>query len=80
MAVGASYEFTPLLTGDALALHNWVDGSSLIALYALYSLSDESEMAISANLPVGKAPAGLTLQSEFGTYPTSLNIEFRSYF
>ena len=79
-AAGASYEFTPLLTGDVLALHNWVDGSSLIALYALYSLSDESEMAVSANLPVGKAPAGLTLQSEFGTYPASLNIEFRSYF
>lgn len=79
-ALGASYEFTPLLQGDATAIHNWVDDSSLLAVYATYSLSDEAELAISANLPMGKKPNGFIIQSEFGMAPYAASIEARFYF
>jgi len=79
-AAGASYEFTPLLTGDATTIYNWSDQSSLIALYALYSLSDESEVAFSGTLSSGKKPQGTVSQSEFGLYADSVSIEFRAYF
>lgn len=79
-AAGASYEFTPLLTGDMAVIYNWVDRSMLFALYAVYSLSDESEAVFSANLPAGGRSAGAAINSEFGLYPYSVNIELRSYF
>jgi len=79
-AVGASYEFTPLLTGDATALYNWIDRSGLLALYALYSLSDESEIAFSGNASFGKSTPGAIIQSEFGLYGDSLSVEYRLYF
>jgi len=79
-ALGASYEFTALLTANATAIRNGVDHSSLLALYATYSLSDESELALNANLPFGKKPAGPTIRSEFGTLPYSFSMEARIYF
>lgn len=79
-ALGASYEFTPLLTVDALWLANHNDRSNLFALYALYSLSDESELAFSANLPIGKQPDKGRLKSEFGSAPKSISLEYRLYF
>ncbi|ATX79832.1 hypothetical protein Ga0123461_1418 [Mariprofundus aestuarium] len=79
-ALGASYEFTPLLSGDMTAIYNWMDNSSLVAVYALYSLSDESELAISGSLSHGKRPAGASINSEFGLYPNSIGFEVRSYF
>ena len=79
-AAGASYEFTPLLTGDLAAIYNWVDDSGLLALYAVYSLSDESEAVFSANVPMGERSAGAAISSEFGLYPVVLSFEMRSYF
>lgn len=79
-ALGGSYQFTPLLIGQAVVISNLVDQSNLISLYATYSLSDESELAINLSLPTGKTPVGIKLKSEFGSYPKYLNIEFRSYF
>lgn len=79
-AAGASYEFTPLLTGDTTAIYNWVDHSGLIALYALYSLSDESELALSGAASFGKNTPGAIIQSEFGLYGNSLSMEYRLYF
>jgi len=79
-AAGASYEFTPLLTGDATAIYNWVDQSALMALYALYSLTDESELALSGTLTMGDKPAGSVIQSEFGLYGHSISVEYRAYF
>lgn len=79
-AVGGSYEFTPLLTGDATAIHNWSDHSGLLALYSNYSLSDESELAISAMIPMGRKPVGTAIRSEFGLLPYSLSVEARIYF
>lgn len=79
-AAGASYEFTPLLTGDMASIYNWTDGSLLLALYSVYSLSDESEAVFSANIPVGKRSAGAAINSEFGLYPLAFSVEMRSYF
>ena len=79
-AAGANYEFTPLFTGDVTTIYNWVDHSALIALYALYSLTDESELAFSATVTSGKKPQVATIQSEFGLYGDSLSVEYRAYF
>jgi len=79
-ALGASYEITPLLNADMTAIRNWVDDSSLLALYAVYSLSDESELALNANIPLGDKPVGPAIQSEFGLFPLSFNVEARLYF
>jgi len=79
-ALGGSYEFTPLLLGDVTWLFNHIDSSNLLALYATYSLSDEAELAMGANLPIGDQPDNGTLESEFGSYPKSISIEYRLYF
>jgi hypothetical protein len=79
-ALGASYEITPLLTGNATFLYNGVDSSSLLALYANYSLSDESELALSINLPFGRKPDGYRIKDEFGLSPRLLSLEYRCYF
>lgn len=79
-ALGASYELTPLLLGDAVWLFNHHDGSSLLALYSSYSLSDESELSAGVNIPVGDQPDNGILNSEFGSYPKSISVEYRVYF
>jgi len=79
-AAGASYEFTPLLTGDMTLLHNWDDDSGLAAAYLLYSLSDESELAFTTSLAHGNRPIGSAIQSEFGLYPAAASLEYRGYF
>jgi hypothetical protein len=79
-ALGISYEITPLLTGNATFLYNGVDHSSLIALYANYSLTDESELAFSLNVPFGHKPDGYHLKNEFGLYPRMMSLEYRYYF
>lgn len=79
-ALGGSYEVTPLLNTSAVVIFNHNDQSSLAALYGTYSLSDESELAVGVNLPLGELPDQGQIQSEFGSYPKSLSVEFRSYF
>ncbi len=79
-AAGASYEVTPLLTADVTTIYNWVDQSALVALYASYSLSNESELAISGTLSTGKKPQAAVIQSEFGLYADSISAEYRAYF
>jgi len=79
-ALGATYEITPLLNSDAVWIYNYLDSSNLLALYATYSLSDESELSMGVNLPVGDPPENGTLNSEFGSYPKSANVEYRVYF
>jgi len=79
-AIGAGYEVTPLLLGDVVWLFNHHDGSNLLALYSTYSLSDESELSAGLNLPIGNQPDSGVLNSEFGSYPKSVSIEYRVYF
>lgn len=79
-AFGASYEITPLLNGDAVWIYNHLDTSILLALYTTYSLSDESELSMGVNLAFGEQPHNGVINSEFGSYPKSLSLEYRVYF
>ena len=79
-AFAVSNEFSPLLMGEFLVLKNWTDQSQLYSLYAVYSLSDESELALTASLPVGEQPNTERIRSEFGSLPAHLFIEYRFYF
>jgi len=79
-AVGASYELSPLWLGDAVWLFNHQDASKLLALYSTYSLSDESELSIGINIPMGSQPELGRLKTEFGGLPHSLTMEYRVYF
>ena len=80
MAFSAGYEFSPLLTVQFLPMANMTDGSVLFSFNSVYSLSDESEFSLSFSIPVGKKPATGGLRSEFGAYPSYVNLELRSYF
>jgi len=79
-ALGASYEITPLLNSDAVWIYNHLDSSNLLALYGTYSLSDESELSMGLNLSVGEQSHNGMLNSEFGSYPKSVTVEYRVYF
>ncbi len=79
-ALGASYEFSPLLTGQALVLANWSDHSQLLSLNGVYSLSDEAEMAVTLSLPRGDRAENSSLGTEFGLAPTTLVCTFRVYY
>lgn len=79
-AVGLAYEFTPLLSTEFSVLHNQVDNSRLYTLYAVYSLSNESELEMTLSIPDGEAPEGQSIKSEFGSYSRVFNLELRAYF
>ena len=79
-ALGGSYEITALLIGQAVLISNLVDHSQLASINTIYSVSDESELVVNFSMPVGDQPDTFLLKSEFGAYPSSLNIEFRLYF
>jgi hypothetical protein len=79
-ALGASYEFSPLLTGQALLLANWSDHSQLLSLTGVYSLSDEAELAVTLSLPRGDHAENSSVGSEFGLVPIALVCAFRVYY
>ena len=79
-ALGLAYEFSPLLTGDFLYLKNWTDHSSLLAMNLVYSLSDESELAVGLSRPFGASPDGADIRSEYGSQPMFLSCEWRLFF
>jgi len=79
-AAGISYELTPLMFVQALLVSNQLDHSGIISFNATYSLSDESELALNIGLPYGEKPDAAASRSEFGGYPSSINLETRIYF
>lgn len=79
-AFDLSYEITPLLFGEMLYLQNWSDSSFSVSFNAVYSVSDESELAVTAILPGGDEPEPGGIQSELGTLPVQVNLEYRIYF
>ncbi len=79
-AIGSSYDFSPLWQVDTVYLFNHQDTSKLLALYSLYVLSDESELSIGINIPLGKEPDFGRLKTEFGSFSQSLTVEYRVYF
>lgn len=79
-AIAAGCEFTPLITGQALAIYNHTDGSALYTLYATWSLTDNAEMAFSASSSSGSAEGFPVAFDEFGVYPEAVSVELRVYF
>lgn len=79
-ALGAGYEFTPLLNGSLVALADLGDGSQLFSANLLYSLTDEAELALTGSVPLGKRPEGLEPGSEFGRQPRQLLVEYRVFY
>ncbi|MHB8788972.1 MAG: hypothetical protein ACYDBT_03740 [Desulfobulbaceae bacterium] len=79
-AFAASYEFSPLLTGELLYLRNWTDSSHSFSFYAVYSLADEAELALQITLPEGDEPDSRSLGSELGMQPLRAALEYRHYF
>ena len=79
-ALGISYEFTPLLNGTFLTLVNLDDDSQLYSVYAVYSLSDESEAALTISMPNGDEPDFRKIPSQYGASPQSVLLEYRIYF
>jgi len=79
-ALGIGYELTPLLNAQMLVMANLMDHSYLLSFNSVYSLSDEAELAFNFGIPIGKKPEGVEIESEFGLYPSTVNIEVRYYF
>ena len=79
-ALDLGYEFSPLLTGELLFLRNWTDASQSFSFYAVYSLADESELALRVTLPEGRAPDAQSMGSELGMQPVRIVLEYRHYF
>ena len=79
-ALSLGYEFSPLLYGELLALVNWSDDSQLYTANAVYSLADESELSAVLSLPNGDEPDNTEINSEFGTRPWAVSLEYRLYF
>lgn len=77
---GANYEFSPLWSMDVIWLSNHQDASKLLAIFSTYSLTDESELELGLNIPIGKQPEFGQLKTEFGSFPHSLRMEYRVYF
>jgi len=79
-ALGAGYEFSPLLTGQALLIANWSDQSQLLSLNGVYSLSDEAELAVTLSIPWGDKAESGAIGSELGILPTTLLWSLRGYY
>jgi hypothetical protein len=79
-AFGAGYQFSPLLTGDAVCLFNMNDGSGMASFTLVYSTSDESEIAFTASLPHGRGWKADGAGSEFGARASTAIVELRAYF
>lgn len=84
-----SYDFHPLLTGQAVWIYSFSDSSSLVSPTLTYSVADEADFICGATLGYGERPStrqvapGLNvpvLESEYGTYPDVFFMEFKFYF
>ena len=76
----ATYELLPILHASLALLVSLADGSGQVQPGLTYSISDEADFLFGALIPWGARPDQLTLESEFGTYPTAFYLEMRFYF
>ncbi len=84
-ALGLNYEWSALTNINAAVLSNLQDPSATVTGYIVRSVSDEAEIAATANVPIGEGIQlndGLfpDVKSEFGLQPLTVNAEFRVYF
>ena len=88
-AVGVSYELHPLVTVSGSVVQNLIDLSASITGTMTWSLADEADMIVGFQLPLGKEPRltltdtsiqEISVNSEFGLYPSSAFLEFHCFF
>lgn len=79
-ALDLGYEITPLLFGEMLYLQNLTDDSYSVSFNAVFSVSDESEAAVTFSIPGGTKPEDGAFTSELGALPVQFSIEYRQYF
>ncbi|HPI92668.1 MAG TPA: hypothetical protein PLT09_12910 [Deltaproteobacteria bacterium] len=86
--IQVSYEFHPLMTGQASWIFSLSDASSLISPTMIFSVADEADFIAGAMVSYGEGPekqgagesAVIEPKSEFGTYPDVVFMEFKFYF
>ena len=85
----ASYELYPILTGQLSWIHSFTDGSDQLSPVFSWSVADEAELIFGAILGFGDGPelqtaadgtVNVSVESEFGTYPSTWFAEFILYF
>lgn len=79
-AAGIVYQWSAVTIFNAVVLGNLDDDSGLASFNFVRSLSDESDMDISLSIPYGERSDTAIIESEYGLYPASISIEWRSYF
>lgn len=79
-ALGFVYQWSAITTLNAVAISNLDDDSGLLSAGLVRSLSDESDLDITVSVPYGKRSETPLIRSEYGLYPVTLGIEWRSYF
>ena len=80
LGLQASYVFNETFAGGLLFLGNPEDGSGLMAPSLNWDLSDDASVRFSLFLPWGSEPSRGRLRSEYGSTPSSLFVQFSTYF
>lgn len=77
-----SYELNPLITGQAATILSLDDGSVQVQPSLTISLGDNTSLLMGASINLGQRPDDSTgqLNSEFGSYPHTVWVEFKMYF
>jgi len=85
VGMNVSYEITPLILGQLVAIHSLTDQSTQIQPFLSWSLSDNADLLAGAIFSIGERPALdpvrlVRIRSEFGTYPHFYFAEIKYYF
>jgi len=87
LGLSMSGELLPVLTIQGVILMNMIDPSFMLSPGITYSAEEELDFILSASIPIGKwasfdpkAEIPLELNSEFGFYPYSVQLQGRWYF
>ena len=80
--VSVQYDFTPIITGRLAVINSLTDGSTELQPSVNFSLSNEMDLLIGLMLNFGPSPKSAAggVQSEFGTIPDILYVEWKYYF
>jgi hypothetical protein len=85
VGLSAQYQFTPLVVGQLGTIASLSDGSIQFQPLTTISLSNEMDLLIGAIIGIGPKPkinngVALNIESEFGTLPDTLFLEWKWYF
>jgi len=87
LGLSMSGELLPVLTIQGVILMNMIDPSFMLSPGITYSAEEELDFILSASIPIGRwasfdpqAEIPLELNSEYGFYPYSIQLQGRWYF